>query len=139
MKGVEETASKYVMLARLYALGERLQALSFQNVVLGGFSSEFADFYFTTHNLENQYTCDLLQIACEELPDRAKDPLRKEVFWYAASRLEHLQQYPAFVSLLDSEVTLGKNLCLQAANSKRARPKASPPEVPSKFEPENLD
>ena len=90
--------SDYIITARLYALGERLQAHKFQYATLRKFTSPL-----TNHtSLPDQGVCDLLEIACTELPDRVnEDPLREQIFWYAASRLTQLQNYDYFLRLLE--------------------------------------
>ncbi|KAL8674154.1 MAG: hypothetical protein Q9168_001448 [Polycauliona sp. 1 TL-2023] len=70
--------SDYIVLARLYTLGERLQAHKFQFATLRKFTSSFG----SQTSLSDQTVCELLDIACTELPERIhEDPLRAQIFW----------------------------------------------------------
>ena len=125
---------EYIILARLYALGERLQAKDFQRAALNKFHRSFA-----SASLSDQGICDLLEIACAELPERVdEDPLRAQVFWYAASRLTQLRDYDYFLKLLEAHPHLGKSLVLLAGNSSSAQPQYRPEPLPLKFVPESI-
>ena len=127
--------SDYIIIARLYALGERLQAHKFQYATLRKFTSSL-----TNHSsLPDQGVCDLLEIACTELPDRVnEDPLRGQIFWYAASRLTQLQNYDYFLRLLEMHKYLGKYLCTRAGNSSTSKPKKPSEPLPLRFTPESI-
>ncbi len=126
--------SDYIILARLYALGERLQAHNFQYATLRKFTRSF---YHAS--LPDQGLCDLLEIACTELPDRVnEDPLRQQIFWYAASRLTRLQNYDYFLRLLDMHKDLGKYLCTRAGNSSASQPTKPSEPLPLRFRPESI-
>ena len=69
--------SDYVILARLYALEERLQAHQFQLATLRKFTSSWS----SQISLSNQSVCDLLEVACAELLKRRnEDSLRAQIF-----------------------------------------------------------
>lgn len=127
--------SDYIILARLYALGERLQAHKFQHAVLRKFTS-----YFSSNTLlPDQGICDLLDIVCIELPDKInEDPLRAHVFWFAASRLSQLQKYDYFLRLLETHQDLGKNLYIRAGNAKVDQPRKPSGPLPARFKPESI-
>ena len=128
--------SDYLVLARLYALGERLQAKDFQRAALRQFltpSPPYASF-----KLSDQCICELLEIACGELPERLEeDPLRAHIFWYAASRLKELQGFDYFLHLLDTYKELGKALCLRAGNGSGDQPRKPPEPPPQRFKAES--
>jgi hypothetical protein len=128
----------YIILARLYALGERLQAHKFQLAALRKFTPSFG----RKISLSDQCICDLLDIACAELPERiVEDPMRAQIFWYAASRLTHLQDYDYFLRLLQMHKELGRYLCTRAGNGTQSQP-PGPPEPPEpqhmRFRPESI-
>ncbi|KAL9591265.1 MAG: hypothetical protein Q9179_007897 [Wetmoreana sp. 5 TL-2023] len=127
--------SDYIVLARLYTLGERLQAHKFQFATLRKFTSSFG----SQTSLSDQSVCELLDIACTELPERIhEDPLRAQIFWYAASQLTRLQSYDFFLQLLDMHKDLGKYLCTRAGNSSNAKPTRPSEPLPVRFGPENI-
>jgi hypothetical protein len=127
--------SDYVILARLYALGERFQAYDFQRAALQKFTSSFT----WQTPLSDQVVCDLLEIACTELPERIdEDPLRAQIFWYAASRLTQLQGYDYFLRLLEVRKELGKYLCTRAGNSSASQPTIPSGPLPLRFRPESI-
>lgn len=69
--------SDYIIIARLYTLGERLQAHKFQYATLRKFTSSLT----SRTSLSDQSVCDLLEIACTELPDKVnEDSLRAQIF-----------------------------------------------------------
>ena len=124
----------YIILARLYALGERLQAKDFQRAALNKFHRSFAK-----ASLSDQGICDLLKIACVELLERVdEDPLRARVFWYAASRLTQLRDYDYFLKLLEARPHLGKSLVLLAEISSKSQPQHHQEPLPPKFVPESI-
>lgn len=127
--------SDYVILARLYTLGERLQAHKLQLATLRKFTSSFG----TRNSLSDHCICDLLDIACTELPDRpGEDPLRAQIFWYAASQLGRLQGYNYFLRLLETNRDLGKYLCIRAGNTTKPQPGKPSETLPPRFEPESI-
>lgn len=131
----EILSSDYVILARLYALGERLQAHKFQLAVLGRFTRSFT----SSTSLPDQGICDLLDIICTELPDKInEDPLRAQVFWYAACRLTRLQGYDYFLRLLEMHKDLGRHMCIRANNSTASQPSKVLEPLPQRFKPESI-
>ncbi|KAF2146303.1 uncharacterized protein K452DRAFT_315506 [Aplosporella prunicola CBS 121167] len=128
--------SDYVTLARLYSLGERLDAKLFQRAVLWKFASHFD----ATTAMYDQAICDLLQIVCAELPERAEeDAFRALVFWYAAANLTRLQRYGRFSRLLMEIPDLGRYLCLRAGDGGRDNRPAVVVERPAeRFESEGV-
>ena len=125
----------YVIAARLYALGERLQAKNFQHAV---FEKFMKDFNAQTH-IGDQGICDLLDVVCTELPERVQeDQLRAQVFWYAAGRLDSLKNYDYFVKLLETHGELGKEMCLRASPSVDIQPEYHSQPLVSKFIPASI-
>lgn len=130
-----ERDSDYVVLARLYALGERLQARRLQLAILRKFILSFGAKTF----LPDQCICDLLDVACTELPDRlVEDPLRAQIFWYTASQLGRLQGYDYFRHLLETNKDLGKHLCVWAGNTSKEQPGKTSGKLPPRFKPESI-
>ena len=85
----------------------------FQFATLRKFTASFT----SRTTIADQGVCDLLEIACAELPERVdEDPLRAQIFWYAASRLTMLQDYDYFLQLLEIHKELGKYLCIRAGS-----------------------
>ena len=130
-----ERDSDYIILARLYALGERLQAHQFQLATLRKFTSSLS----SRISLSDQGVCDLLEVACAELPERInEDPLRAQIFWYATSQLTRLQNYDYFLQLLGMHEDLGKYLCIRAGNSSASQPTRPSEPLPERFRPESI-
>lgn len=126
--------SDYIVLARLYALGERLQAHKLQFAVL----RKFTLFFTNQTSLSDHAICDLLEIACTELPERVdEDPMRAQIFWYAAARLTQLQTYDYFLRLLETYTDLGRYLCTRAGNGLGSQPSKPTNPLPLKFRPES--
>ncbi len=130
-----ERDSDYIILARLYALGERLQAHQFQLATLRKFTSSWG----SRISLSDQGVCDLLDLACAELPERInEDPLRAQIFWYATSQLTRLQKYDYFLRLLRIHEDLGKYLCIRAGDSSVSQPTRPSEPLPERFRPESI-
>lgn len=129
-------SSDYVILARMYTLGERLQAPRFQHATLLKFTKAFTN----TVTVSEEHLCDLLEIVFVELPERVhEDPLRAQVFWCAASRLIQLQKNDYFVRLLEIHKQLGRFLCMRAGNNTNTVQPNKPSEtLPSRFRPESI-
>ena len=120
----------YVLLARLYAMGERLQADGFQAYALRRFLADFGPYT----NISGWIICDLLEIACDQLPDRVNpDPLKNHVYWYVAARLNKLRKFSRFSELLCERASLGKDLCLRAENSTMSQPHKPSDPLPTRF------
>ena len=132
-KGVNRDED-YIILARLYALGDRLQAGDFQRAALNKFYLSFSK-----ASLSDQTTCELLEIAHGQLPKRVnEDPLRAQIFWYAALRLTRLHKYSNFLQLLDEHRDLGKDLILRAGDGSKPQPQHRKEQLPAKFEAESI-
>lgn len=130
-----ERDSDYIILARLYALGERLQAHQFQLATLQKFTSSWS----SQISLSDQGVCDLLEVACAELPERInEDPLRAQIFWYATSQLTRLQNYDYFLRLLGKYEDLAKYLCIRAGNTSAPQPTRPSEPLPERFRPESI-
>ena len=125
-----EFEADYILLARLYAMGDRLQADKFQGHVLRCFLSKF-----DSHTrLSDGIICDLLEIASDELPDRVDaDPLKDHVYWYVAARMDKLRKFPRFGEILCLRAPLGKDLCLRAGNSTMSQPHKPSDPLPTRF------
>ena len=78
--------------------------------------------------------CDLLEVACDELPDRVTvDPLKARIYWYVAARLDRLKKFSRFADILCDWASLGRDLCLQAGNSTMSQPHRPPDPAPVRF------
>ena len=125
----------YVISARLYVLGERLQAKRFQKAALRKFTKCFDEDLL----IADQAACELLEIACTEIPERVKgDQLAEQIYWYAASRLDSLKHYDYFIKLLDTYKGLAKEMCLRASSGAERQPHPECPSSPTKFTPESI-
>ncbi|OAL42689.1 hypothetical protein IQ07DRAFT_686215 [Pyrenochaeta sp. DS3sAY3a] len=101
--------SEFVTLARLYAMGERLLAPKFQSCVLWRFCESLG----TGTHISDENICELLQIACTGFTERVReDPMRSQIFWYAAYKITSLQELSMFRQLLSDIEDLGKQLTL---------------------------
>lgn len=123
-------------LARLYTMGDRLLAPTFQDLIL----LKLGSFLQSNFDLSDQDICDLLEIAGAELPDTSQeDPLQAQVFWYAAARISRLQKFDRFPQLLREHPQLGVKLCMRTGNGSSSQPglpAVSASEL--RFKPENL-
>lgn len=109
-----EHYSEYVTLARLYAMGERLMAPQFQAYALWRFTQSLN----SSIHVSDEYTCELLRIACTEITERVKeDPMRAQIFWYGAFKISGLQKFGLFRQLLCEIPDLGRHLCLWMGKS----------------------
>ena len=125
-----EHEADYILLARLYAMGDRLQADGFQGHVLRCFLANFGPYT----KLSDGTICDLLEIASDELPARVDvDPLKDHVYWYVAARLDKLRKVPRFGEILCLRASLGKDLCLRAGNSTTPQPHKPSDPLPTRF------
>lgn len=112
--------AEYATLARMYAMGERLMAPRFQSYALWRFTESFS----SDTEISDDVLCDLVQIACTEITERAsEDPMRSQIFWYGASKIQKLQQCPMFQQVLGEVTDLGKHLCLWIG---KAQPNRTP-------------
>jgi len=110
--------SEYVTLARLYAMGERLQARKFQAYALSRFTQSLDSRAFVS----DESTCDLLRIACNEITERVnEDPMRAHIFWFGGTKISELQKYDLFRQTLCDIPDLGKQLCLWVQKSQPAK------------------
>lgn len=124
--------SEYVKLARMYSMGERLQAERFQQAVLWKFSANFSG-----TSIPDQAICELLEIVCTELPERSdEDSLRDLIFWYAAKRLSTLKKYTVFQQMLVDIPDLGRYLCMRAGDSSSGRPNTDAKQPTRRFQAE---
>lgn len=127
--------SKYYVLVRPYALGERLQAIRFQRTVLLKFMSSFT----IDTQISDSGLCGLLEVAGAEITPRVdEDPLRKHLFWYAVRRLTQLQKYGRFRQLLRDQPDLGIALCLRAGNWLELQPGKPTDPAPARFKSETI-
>lgn len=113
--------SDYVLLARLYAMGERLWAPKFQDAVLRNFTRNFT----SDTVMADQQICELLKIACEEIAERSNDDdaMRKHIFWYASTRLSQLQLCPYFFEVLLHEYgEVGRQMAVRAGKPENLQP-----------------
>jgi hypothetical protein len=117
--------SEFVTLARLYAMGERLLASKFQSCVLWRFCESLG----TGTHISEESICELLQIACTGITERVReDPMRSQIFWYAAYKITSLQNLGMFRQLLSDIDDLGKQLTLWV-NKSQPKKVSEPPEL----------
>jgi hypothetical protein len=101
--------SEYVTLARLYAMGDRLIAPKFKAQCLWRFTEDLE----SDTTVSDDCTCELLNIACIEITERAEEDLmRSQIFWYAGKKIRDLQKSPAYGQLLRDEPEVGRHMCL---------------------------
>ncbi|KAH7349237.1 hypothetical protein BKA66DRAFT_476755 [Pyrenochaeta sp. MPI-SDFR-AT-0127] len=114
-----EHHSEYVTLARLYALGERLMAPTFQATCLWRFTESLG----TRTQISEEAICTLLEIACGDIPERVReDPMRSQIFWLGGARITELQKSGMFRQMLCDIPDLGKHLCLWIGQSQPQKP-----------------
>jgi hypothetical protein len=126
--------SEYVILARLYAMGERLMALRFKSQCLWRFTQSLG----TNTAISDESICELLHIACTQITQRGnEDPMRLQIFWYAGIKIKNIQKFDMYRQLLRDEPEVGRQMCLWV--DKPQPPKAAQPiELEHKrFEPES--
>lgn len=121
----------HVLLARLYALGERMLAPNFQDAVLRNF---FRNFRRDTKIAPNDI-CDLLETACSEITERADndDVMRHNIFCYAAFHVESLQPLDRFKQLLHKHPELGRQLILRVYTDDTPPGRLPPVDGPIRF------
>ncbi len=116
-------------------MGERLLAKGFQDTVLRKFTRSFN----SSTKIPDQGVCDLLEIASSELPARLdEDPLRAQIFWYAASRVTALQKYSYFTHLLKKCPDLGRDLSMRVGDGNAAQPAKPTGTMPTRFMSESI-
>ena len=109
-----ESGSDLVLLAKLYAMGERFMAERFQDVVLDAFN---AIARIDVHYIAIDVISALLNIACNEITERPyphDDAMREHIFWVTSYRLLDLRQAADFHTILDANEGLAKQLLLRA-------------------------
>jgi hypothetical protein len=112
-----------IILARLYALGDRLLAGRFKETILFEFTPNLSRV-----NPSMEVTCELLRIVVMELPSIVKDePLREHILWYASTRLEQLRIKEEFTALITSHPELAIWFLNRAGNYTGSAPKHSVP------------
>jgi hypothetical protein len=101
--------SEYVILARLYALGDRLIAPRFKAQCLW----RFAELLSQYTDMSDESICKLLRIACTEIAERTEEePMRSQIFWYAGSKMAKLQKFDRYRKLLRDEPEVGQQMCV---------------------------
>jgi hypothetical protein len=111
--------SEYITLARLYAMAERLIAPGLQSHCLWRFTKPLT----TDTKISEEVICDLLEIACTEIPERIKkDALRSQIFWYAGVKLSSLQKSDMFRQLLCDVPEVGHQVCLMVNQGQPPKP-----------------
>ncbi|QDS71868.1 hypothetical protein FKW77_010075 [Venturia effusa] len=109
-----------IRLAELYALGERLVAPRFQDIILQVFR-EGSD--IRAINLSQ--LCQLSGFACSNITERfhpRDDPMRDVIFWLVSTRIAELQKTEEFRQVLIEHAELGTQLILRAGNGTQAMP-----------------
>ncbi|KAK8255766.1 hypothetical protein IWZ00DRAFT_565358 [Phyllosticta capitalensis] len=123
--------SRYVLLVRLYCMGERMQALSFQEAIFWKFEITAR---FTS--ISEVDMIELLEVVHTELPERNTNdyPLRSLVLWYAAARIQNLKANPLFRTLVGHKYPeLGAQILFWASNTTCDRPSYSASRPQPKF------
>lgn len=127
--------SNYIIIARLYALEERLQTHKFQYVILRKFISFFTNYT----SLSNQDVCDFLKIICTKLSNKInEDSLKDQIFWYVASRFTQFQKYDYFLRFLKMHKNLKKYLCIRVENNFISQSKKSSESLSLRFRPKSI-
>jgi hypothetical protein len=125
--------SEYVILARLYAMGERLMAPRFQAHCLGRFTEEFR----WPQTISDECVCDLLEIATTEITERVvEDPMTSHIFCFAATRIQSLQKFGLFRQMCRDIPDVGRRLALKVGKDP---PSSSSIPDERHFEPEGED
>lgn len=112
-------ASK-IQLAELYALGERLVAQEFQNIILRAFREDLLLQPMTSPQL-----CQLAGVACGQITERfhpRDDPMRDVIFWLVSRRVLQVQKTDEFRQALMEHGELGTQLILRAGNGTEQMP-----------------
>jgi len=113
-------ASDLVYLAELYAMGERLVAQAFQDIVLRTFRNNI-----TRITLPQAELLTLLGIACGNITERfhpRDDPMRDVILWFVSTRLTELRAAEGFLQILTECRELGTQLILRAGNASTQMP-----------------
>ncbi|KAK8198131.1 uncharacterized protein BKA78DRAFT_307579 [Phyllosticta capitalensis] len=120
-------SSQLVLLARLYCLGERLGADSFQKAVLWKLSRSASSYVYTHTNVPAKDVIELLRVVVTELPTRqGEEPLCSLVYQIAACRMGSLRSESTFKAILKDCPELGSQILLQPP-SKSCYPPLSRP------------
>lgn len=109
-----------IQLAELYALGERLVAQTFQDIILRAFRKNLQHFPLTSVQL-----CQLAGVACGKITERfhpRDDPMRDVIFWLVSRRISELQKAEEFRQVLVEHGELGTQLILRAGNGTEQMP-----------------
>ncbi|KAF7512840.1 hypothetical protein GJ744_011943 [Endocarpon pusillum] len=127
--------SELSTLARLYTMGDRLIAKGLQDLAL----RKIALTLDKTRDLPDQEVCDFLEVAGAEIPDTPNDDaLQAQVLWYAASRLQKLQDFNRFHELLRQYPHLAVKLCMLAGTKTNTQPKLPGISDDKRFKPESI-
>jgi hypothetical protein len=113
-------APDLVYLAELYAMGERLVAQAFQDIILRTFRNNINRITMPQTEL---FT--LLGIACGSITERLHprdDPMRDVILWLVSTRLTELRVTEEFSQILTEYRELGKQLILRAGNTNAQMP-----------------
>jgi hypothetical protein len=90
-------------------MGDRLIAPKFKAQCLWRFTEDLE----SDTTVSDDCTCELLNIACIEITERAEEDLmRSQIFWYAGKKIRDLQKSPAYGQLLRDEPEVGRHMCL---------------------------
>ena len=138
-EGGVSTDTEYVILARLYTLGDRLQARRFQKTVFQKLLRTWPASPQVDEMLQGiplHHICELLEIVLTELPDEGrKDPLREQVLWAAA---ETYRRHPLGTVPYFRRLQLEHPDLLQLVSSKRPEPtREGDPSLRPRFEQES--
>jgi hypothetical protein len=101
--------SKYITLARLYAMGERIMVPAFQTYCFWTFTQSLE----VRSPVSDEGMYELLQLACTKITERFReDPLRSPIFRYCGDKITTLQKSALFRQLLHELPELGRQLCI---------------------------
>lgn len=115
--------SDMIYLAEDYALGERLVAQSFQDIILRTFRKNIPN--IQRWGISHAQLCALLKIACSSITEREHprdDPMRDVILWLIMSRLTELQKTEEFMQVLTEHWELGTQLLMRAGNGNNQMP-----------------
>ena len=106
-----------IVLVRLYFLCDRLQAPRFQSAVLQRLTPNFEEVRSFGHwDRSDKMLCVALELIATELPERSQiDPLKGQIYCYAAENLSRLQECKQFRKPIDKG-EIAKELCLRAGD-----------------------
>ncbi|KAK7521504.1 hypothetical protein IWZ03DRAFT_357171 [Phyllosticta citriasiana] len=109
--------SHWILLARLYTMGERLMAHEFQRACAWKFARDFS----LDSKIADTEICQLLEVVTEIPEEITSDNLSCLIFWYTASKLSRLRKCSEFKHLLIKSPDLGRRILMWAADNTQSK------------------